>query len=66
MNPTDDMKIMQEEIFGPVMPIKEYEDIDETISYVNSKPRPLALIILVKIKIPKIKFLIEPHLGSNY
>ncbi len=50
LNPTDDMKIMQEEIFGPVMPIKEYEDIDETISYVNSKPRPLALYYFGKNK----------------
>ena len=34
---------MQEEIFGPVLPIKEYENLEETIDYVNSKPRPLAL-----------------------
>ena len=43
MNPTDDMKVMQEEIFGPVLPIKKYSDIDETIEYVNSKDKPLGL-----------------------
>ncbi|AQQ68154.1 coniferyl aldehyde dehydrogenase [Microbulbifer agarilyticus] len=40
---TDDMLVMQEEIFGPLMPIKTYRNIDEVISYVNSKPRPLGL-----------------------
>jgi coniferyl-aldehyde dehydrogenase len=37
MNPTDDMQIMKEEIFGPVLPVKEYENFQETINYVNSK-----------------------------
>ncbi|MFN3230588.1 MAG: coniferyl aldehyde dehydrogenase [Alphaproteobacteria bacterium] len=40
---TDDMAIMQEEIFGPVLPVKEYESLDETIDYVNAHDRPLAL-----------------------
>lgn len=43
LNPTDDMKIMQDEIFGPLLPIKTYENFGETIDYVNSKDRPLAL-----------------------
>jgi coniferyl-aldehyde dehydrogenase len=42
-NPTDDMKVMQEEIFGPVLPIKTYEQVDEAISYVNANDRPLGL-----------------------
>ncbi|MFL2733607.1 MAG: coniferyl aldehyde dehydrogenase [Gammaproteobacteria bacterium TMED159] len=50
INPTDDMKIMQEEIFGPVLPIKEYDNIEETIDYVNSNPRPLALYYFGKNK----------------
>jgi coniferyl-aldehyde dehydrogenase len=44
-NVTDDMQIMQEEIFGPLLPIKEYKDIDEAIGYINERPRPLALYI---------------------
>ena len=40
---TDDMKIMNEEIFGPVMPILTYKSEDEAIAYVNAHPRPLAL-----------------------
>jgi coniferyl-aldehyde dehydrogenase len=39
----DGMRIMQEEIFGPVLPVLPYRDIDEAIAYVNARPRPLAL-----------------------
>jgi coniferyl-aldehyde dehydrogenase len=42
-NPTDDMKVMQEEIFGPVLPIKTYERVEEAIDYVNRNDRPLGL-----------------------
>ena len=34
---------MQDEIFGPVLPIKGYRTLDEAIAYVNAHPRPLAL-----------------------
>ena len=34
---------MQEEIFGPILPIVTYETLDEAIAYVNDHPRPLAL-----------------------
>tara|TARA_B110000014_G_scaffold264474_1_gene266528 strand:- start:2647 stop:4065 length:1419 start_codon:yes stop_codon:yes gene_type:complete len=43
LNPTDDMSIMQEEIFGPILPVKTYDNVSEAISYVNSKDRPLGL-----------------------
>ena len=43
LDPTDDMKVMQDEIFGPVLPIKQYKDVKETLEYVNSKDRPLGL-----------------------
>ena len=42
-NVTDDMKAMQEEIFGPVLPVKTYRHIDEAIDYVNDHDRPLGL-----------------------
>jgi coniferyl-aldehyde dehydrogenase len=42
-NPTDDMAVMQDEIFGPVLPIKGYGDIDEAIAFVNGRDRPLGL-----------------------
>jgi coniferyl-aldehyde dehydrogenase len=37
------MRVLEEEIFGPLLPIKTYKDFNETIDYVNSKPRPLAV-----------------------
>ena len=43
LNPTEDMKLMQEEIFGPVLPIKSYEKIEDTVDYINTKNRPLGL-----------------------
>ena len=43
LNPSDDMKIMQEEIFGPVLPVKTYKDVSEPVNYINSKDRPLGL-----------------------
>jgi coniferyl-aldehyde dehydrogenase len=43
LNPTDDMTVMQEEIFGPVLPVKGYSTMDEAIGYVNSHDRPLGL-----------------------
>jgi len=40
---TDEMKAMQDEIFGPVLPIRTYRDLDEAIAFINARPRPLAL-----------------------
>ncbi len=39
----DDMAVMQEEIFGPILPIRTYRTLDDVIRYINDKPRPLAL-----------------------
>src|SRR3546814_7230426 len=41
LNPTDDMKVMQDEIFGPVLPVKTYKDVSEVLGYVNAHARPL-------------------------
>jgi coniferyl-aldehyde dehydrogenase len=43
INPPEDSAIMQEEIFGPVLAVKSYAQLDETISYVNDHDRPLGL-----------------------
>ncbi|WP_309753356.1 coniferyl aldehyde dehydrogenase [Novosphingobium sp.] len=42
-NVTDDMKVMQEEIFGPILPVMTYDSIDSAIDYVNDHDRPLGL-----------------------
>ncbi|ATQ43163.1 coniferyl aldehyde dehydrogenase [Caulobacter mirabilis] len=43
LNPSDDMKVMQEEIFGPVLPVKTYKQVDEAVNYINANERPLGL-----------------------
>jgi len=45
LNPSDEMLIMQDEIFGPLLPIKPYDDLDEVIDYINNNERPLALYL---------------------
>jgi len=47
-NLSSDMKILQEEIFGSILPILTYDDIEEVITYINDRPRPLALYIMSK------------------
>ncbi len=42
-NVNDDMAVMQEEIFGPVLPVRSYGSLPEAMRYVQERPRPLAL-----------------------
>ena len=42
-SPKKNSLLMQEEIFGPLMPVKTYKNIDEVIQFINNKPRPLGL-----------------------
>ena len=42
-NVTDDMLAMQEEIFGPVLPVKTYRELDDAVDYINANDRPLGL-----------------------
>ena len=42
-NVSSEIQIMQEEIFGPLLPVIPYGALDEAIEYVNARPRPLAL-----------------------
>jgi acyl-CoA reductase-like NAD-dependent aldehyde dehydrogenase len=41
----DSMTAMREEIFGPVLPVVGYRDLDDAIAFVNARPRPLALYV---------------------
>ncbi|MDR6849090.1 coniferyl-aldehyde dehydrogenase [Sphingomonas sp. BE270] len=42
-NATDDMIVMQEELFGPILPVRRYTNIDSAIAEVNRRDRPLGL-----------------------
>lgn len=48
IDPPDDIALMREEIFGPILPLKPYSSIDEAIGYVNQRPRPLALYVFAR------------------
>ena len=43
LNVSDDMRVMQDEIFGPILPILGYHSLDEALAYIRQRPRPLAL-----------------------
>ncbi|HCW8788886.1 TPA: aldehyde dehydrogenase [Staphylococcus aureus] len=42
---TNDSAIMQEEIFGPILPILTYQSLDETIAFIHQRPKPLSLYL---------------------
>ncbi|CAB3737879.1 coniferyl aldehyde dehydrogenase [Paraburkholderia rhynchosiae] len=44
-NAPDDCELMQEEIFGPLLPIVPYDTLDDAIAWINARPRPLALYL---------------------
>ncbi|MEQ8880489.1 MAG: aldehyde dehydrogenase family protein [Cyclobacteriaceae bacterium] len=39
----EEMLVMKEEIFGPILPVLKYEDLDEVIDHINARPKPLSL-----------------------
>lgn len=43
LNPSEDMDVMKDEIFGPILPVKPYRSIDDAIHHVNEHDRPLGL-----------------------
>ena len=56
--------IMQEEIFGPVLPVLTYQNIEEVIRYIKANPKPLALYIFTKDKKISDKVLKETSSGG--
>jgi len=63
-NVKDEMTVMQQEIFGPLLPIIGYKGVSEAIDYINSKPRPLALYICSFNKSFQQKILLNTHAGG--
>jgi aldehyde dehydrogenase (NAD+) len=63
-NLTEDMEIMQEEIFGPILPVLGYTDLEEAITYINLKPKPLALYLFTTEKAIQKKVLKETSSGG--
>lgn len=61
---TGDMKVLQEELFGPVLPVIPYRSLDEAIDYVNDHDRPLALYFFSYNKTEQQKVLERTHAGG--
>ncbi|KEY90599.1 aldehyde dehydrogenase [Candidatus Photodesmus katoptron] len=63
-NVNDNMILMQEEIFGPILPVIGYNHIDEAFRYVNNKPRPLVLYLISNRKILRKKVIEQTYSGG--
>jgi len=61
--PTD--KVMNEEIFGPVLPVISYEDLNSAISFIKSKSKPLSLYLFTNNDVVRKKILSEISFGGG-
>ena len=50
LNPSDDMQVMQDEIFGPVMPVKSYDTVESSVGYINQNRVPWGSTTLATIR----------------
>ena len=64
LNVSDEMTVMQDEIFGPVLPIVPYRGLDQAFAYINQRPRPLALYYFGYNKGEQNRVLHETHSGG--
>jgi coniferyl-aldehyde dehydrogenase len=60
----DDMLVMQDEIFGPLLPVIPYERIEQAFDYINQRPRPLALYYFGYDKAEQQRVLEQTHSGG--
>jgi coniferyl-aldehyde dehydrogenase len=64
LNVTDEMQVMQDEIFGPLLPIVPYDNLEQAFAYINARPRPLALYYFGYNKSEQQRVLHETHSGG--
>ncbi|HKX00181.1 MAG TPA: coniferyl aldehyde dehydrogenase [Bryobacteraceae bacterium] len=48
VDPPEDLRLMQEEIFGPILPILPYDSLDDAVRQINERPKPLALYLYTR------------------
>ena len=63
-NPNHDMTLMQDEIFGPILPIIQYEGLADALEFIRQRPRPLALYYFGHNKKAQHKVLAQSHAGG--
>jgi len=64
INPSDDMLVMQEELFGPILCIKSYDQLDNCIAEINSREHPLALYYFGQDKAEQARLIAETTSGG--
>lgn len=64
LNVNDEMKVMQDEIFGPLLPIIPYQNLEQALSYINERDRPLALYYFGYDKREQEHVLAQTHSGG--
>lgn len=64
MEPAADSKVMQEEIFGPILPILVVDDINQAVPFINARPKPLALYVYTKSQAFEDRILGQTSAGS--
>ncbi|WP_440093812.1 coniferyl aldehyde dehydrogenase [Pseudomonas syringae] len=64
LNVSDDMLVMQDEIFGPLLPVVPYDRIEDAYAYINQRPRPLALYYFGYDKAEQRQVLERMHSGG--
>jgi len=63
-NVTDDMTVMREELFGPILPVIPYDSMEEALEFVRRRPRPLALYLFSYDKSLQERVMARTHAGS--
>jgi len=61
---TPDMRLMHEEIFGPVLPVLPYDQLDDALAHINAGPRPLALYCFGHDAAERQRVLRQTHSGG--
>tara|TARA_R110002049_G_scaffold40547_4_gene123308 strand:+ start:5594 stop:6952 length:1359 start_codon:yes stop_codon:yes gene_type:complete len=64
-NVTFEDKVMQDEIFGPILPVLEYDDLDKIIHQIKARPKPLSCYVFTNDKNIKRKILDEISFGGG-
>ena len=64
LDTSEDMQLMQDEIFGPILPVRQYNELSEALDHVNSKDRPLGLYYFGADKAEETRVLTETTSGG--
>ncbi|MFC5608285.1 coniferyl aldehyde dehydrogenase [Variovorax soli] len=61
---TDDMRILSEELFGPILPVVPYDKEEDALAFINARPRPLALYCFSHDSAERDRLLRHTHSGG--